>query len=78
MQGWHTSPKLRVPLPRYAPEAELGRERLGISSGELLSHLVWKDYDATVDACCDGWNKLMRMPKQIASITTRSWARVTV
>jgi hypothetical protein len=44
----------------------------------FLSHRIWESYDAIVDACCDAWNALMRMPEQIASITTRSWARVKV
>ena len=29
-------------------------------------------YEAIIEACCDAWNKLMRMPENIASITRRS------
>jgi hypothetical protein len=82
--GWHTSPKLQVPdnvslllLPRYAPELNPVENVWEFLRSNFLSHRVWEDYDAIVDACCDAWNKLMRMPEQIASITTRSWARVT-
>ena len=42
----------------------------------LLSHRVWESYDDIVEACCDAWNWLMRMPDQIATITTRAWAQV--
>jgi hypothetical protein len=41
-----------------------------------LSHRVWDSYDAIVQACCDAWNALMRMPGQTASITSRPWAQV--
>jgi hypothetical protein len=40
----------------------------------FLSHSVWDGYDAIVDACCDAWTKLMKVPERIASITRRTWA----
>ncbi len=43
-----------------------------------LSHRVRDGYDAVVEACCDAWNELMRMPEQIASITERSRAQVEI
>jgi hypothetical protein len=43
--------------------------------GNLLSHRVWETYDDILEACHDGWNKLMRMPDRIASITRRPWAK---
>jgi DDE superfamily endonuclease len=83
--GWHTSPKLQVPdnvsllpLPRYAPELNPVENVWEFLRSNFLSHRVWEDYEAIVDACCHAWNELMRMPEQIASITTRSWARVTI
>ena len=42
--------------------------------GNYLSHRVWDGYEAIIDACCDGWNKLMQMPDRIASLTRRNWA----
>jgi putative transposase len=81
--GWHTSPRLRVPddisllpLPRYPPEpnpVENVREHL---RQNWLSRRVWDGHDAIVEACRDAWNRLMRMPGQIASITRRPWAQV--
>ena len=83
--GWHTSPKLRVPdnislllLPRYSPELNPIENVWEFLRANFLSQRVWANYDAIVDACCDAWNKLMRMPGQIASIATRSWAQVKI
>jgi hypothetical protein len=39
----------------------------------FLSHSVWDGYDAIVEACCDAWNKLMKLPERIASVTRRTW-----
>lgn len=81
--AWHTSPKLRVPnnisllpLPRYSPELNPIENVWEFLRANFLSHRVWDGYDVIVDACCDAWNKLMRMPEQIASITSRAWAQV--
>jgi transposase len=81
--GWHGTPKLRVPdnigllpLPRYAPELNPVENLWEFLRQNLLSHRVWDSYEAIVDACCDAWNWLMRMPDRVASITTRSWAQV--
>jgi hypothetical protein len=81
--AWHTSPKLRVPdnisllpLPRYSPELNPVENVWEFLRANFLSHRVWDGYDAIVDACRDAWNKLMLMPEQIASITTRAWAQV--
>ena len=81
--GWHSSARLRVPdnvsllpLPRYAPELNPVENVWEYLRQTWLSHRVWDSYDAVVDACCNAWNMLMRMPEQIASITTRAWAQV--
>ena len=81
--GWHSSPRLRVPdnvsllpLPRYAPELNPVENVWEYLRQNWLSHRVWDSYDAIVQACCDAWNMLMRMPERIASITTRAWAQV--
>jgi hypothetical protein len=83
--GWHASPRLRVPdnislipLPPYAPELNSMENVWEYMRENWLSHRVWDSYDAIVAACCDAWNKLMRMPEQIASITKRSWAQVKI
>jgi hypothetical protein len=81
--GWHASPRLRVPgnisllpLPRYSPELNPVENVWEYLRRNWLSHRVWDGYDAIVGACCDAWNRLMRAPDRIASITTRPWAQV--
>ena len=68
----------QLPLPSYAPELNPVENIWEFLRGNWLSHSVWPSYDAIVDACCEAWNKRMRMPEQIASITRRSWAARTV
>jgi hypothetical protein len=41
-------------------------------SSALIS--VRDGYGTIVEACCDAWNKLMKAPERIASITRRTWA----
>ena len=80
--GWHSSPRLNVPknivllpMPPYAPELNPMENVWEFMRGNDLSHRVWDGYEAIIDACCDGWNKLMRMPDRIASLTRRNWAQ---
>jgi putative transposase len=80
--GWHASPRLKVPdniallpLPPYAPELNPLENVWEYMRGNWLSHRVWSGYEEIVDACQDAWNKLMRMPHRIASITKRVWAK---
>ncbi len=47
----------------------------GYLRANSLSHRVWNSYDAFVNACCNAWNKLMKMLERLASITRRTWAR---
>lgn len=79
--GWHASPQLKVPdnivllrLPPYAPELNPVENVWEFLRGNFLSHRVWDSYEAVIHACRDAWNKLMRMPEQIASLTRRTWA----
>ena len=81
--GWHGSARLRVPdnvsllpLPRYAPELNPVENVWECLRQNWLSHRVCDSYDAVVEACCDAWNMLMRMPERIASITTCAWAQI--
>src|SRR5918998_1649738 len=73
--GWHSSARLRVPdnvsllpLPRYAPALNPVENVWEYLRQNWLSHRVWDSYDAIVEACCNAWNMLMRMPEHIASI----------
>ena len=67
----------RNPHPGIDPVEQLAEYALGLEGamrGNFLSHSVWDGYDAIVEACCDAWNKLMKLPERIASITRRTWA----
>ena len=65
-----------LPLPPYAPELNPMENVWEYLRGNCLSHRVWDGDEAIIAACCDAWNKLMRMPDRIASFTRREWARV--
>jgi DDE superfamily endonuclease len=83
--GWHTSARLKrpdnivlLPLPPYAPESNPVENIWEYMRKNWFGHQVWPSYKAVVDACCEAWNKLMRMPERIASLTRRRWAAITV
>ena len=63
-----------LPLPPYSAELNPMERVWEFMRGNFLSHSVWDGYDAIVEAFCDAWNKLMKLPERIASITRRTWA----
>jgi hypothetical protein len=81
--GWHRSSKLIVPdnivllmLPPYAPELNVVENIWEYLRGNAFGHQVWETYEAILDACCNAWMGLERMPDLIRSIGTRDWAQV--
>ena len=83
--GWHSSPRLEVPdnivllpLPPYSPELNPVENVWEFLRGNFVSNRVWDNYEAIVDACQDAWNKLMRLPERIASMTRRAWAKPVI
>jgi hypothetical protein len=60
-----------VPLPAYAPELNPA-ERVRLY---LKDSFLWllADYDASVDAACNAWNRLMAEPGQIKSLCSYPW-----
>ena len=83
--GWHSSPRLKIPdnivllrLPPYAPELNPIENIWEYLRGNLLSHVVYENYEAVVQACCDAWNALMRLPEVVTSITNRAYAQVKI
>jgi transposase len=81
--GGHGSPRLKVPekvvLLRLPPDAlelnPIAKVWASLRSN-YLSHRTYRDDEAIVDACCDAWNALTRMPDVITSITNRGYAQV--
>ncbi len=82
--GWHGSRELIVPqnitllpLPPYSPELNPVENIWEYLRKNKLSNRLYQTYEDIVEACCEAWNSLMAMPEQIASITTRSWAKAS-
>ena len=79
--GWHTARRLVWPstitplhLPPYSPELN-AIERVWLYLKErFLSHRVFPNSAAIVDACCDAWNALIAEPGRIRSLTASPWA----
>jgi hypothetical protein len=75
--GWHGAHSLVVPesvtlipLPAYAPELN-PIERLWLYLRErYLSHRLFADHEAVLDACCRAWNALTDEAGRIASLTS--------
>lgn len=79
--GYHHRAAIKLPanisvlkLPPYSPELNPIETVWQYLRQNFLAHRILDDYDAIVDACCDAWNALARMPDRIKSITQRHWA----
>lgn len=74
--GWHVTGRLKLPanlslvhLPSYSPELN-PVERVWLYLKErFLSHRVFADERAIVDACARAWNDLLAEAGRIASLT---------
>ena len=82
--GWHVSAALNPPenitllcLPPYSPELNPAENIWEYLRKNKLALRVHDTYDEIVDACCQAWSDLAAMPERLASITRRSWARVS-
>ena len=73
--GWHDERSVTVPanvslvaLPAYSPELN-PVERVWLYLRErYLSHRLFADYDAILDACCRAWNALAAEPDRLRSL----------
>lgn len=80
--GWHVTGRLDLPanislvhLPSYSPELNPA-ERVWLYLKErFLSHRVFPDEAAIVDACADAWNRTTAEPGRIASLTDYEYIR---
>lgn len=74
--GWHVTGRLKVPanislvhLPPYSPELN-PVERVWLHLKErYLSHRLFADMPAIVDACAKAWNDLLADKGRVASLT---------
>ncbi len=79
--GWHCANDLIMPenitaafLPPYSPELN-AIERLWLYLKErFLSHRLWSDYDAIVDAVCKAWQRVTSDTGRIKSLCSMKWA----
>jgi transposase len=81
--GWHGGKDLVVPgnitlitLPPYAPELNPIENVWQFLRSNKLAITVFDNYDDIVEKCCTAWNFFANDKATVASITTRSWARV--
>jgi transposase len=80
--GWHCANDLVIPdnitpvfLPPYSPELN-AIERLWLYLKErFLSHRLWTDYDAIVDAVCQAWQRVTNEIGRIKSLCSIEWAK---
>jgi transposase len=74
--GWHVTGRLNVPanislvhLPPYSPELNPVERGWLYLKDRYLSHRVFPDATAIMDACANAWNDLVADTGRIASLT---------
>lgn len=80
--GWHCANDIVIPdnltpifLPPYSPELN-AIERLWLYLKErFLSHRLWPDYDAIVDAVCRAWQRVTSDTGRIKSLCSMEWTQ---
>ena len=82
--GWHDSKDLVMPenitpviLPPYSPELNPAENMWEYLRKNSLANRIYDTYEDIVDACYDAWNALMAAPDTIATLTRRTWAKVS-
>ena len=82
--GWHGSGELVTPenitlltLPPYSPELNPVETVWEYLRNNKLANRIYETYEDIVEACCGAWNDFITMPDRVASITKRSWAKVS-
>jgi transposase len=63
-------------LPPKSPELNPVENIWQYLRANYLSNRVFENYEAIVEAACEGWNKLISQPQTITSIGMRDWAHV--
>ena len=83
--GWHGGSALFVPdnislitLPPYSPELNPVENVWQYLRANWLAISVFDNYDDIVDACCAAWNRFADDPTAVSSITSQSWAEVSL
>jgi hypothetical protein len=78
--GYHVARDLKVPpnltlvhLPPYAPELNPVERVWEYLRERHLSHRLFRDVAAVVDAGCAAWNRLLAKPGRLRSLTAFPW-----
>ena len=79
--GWHVSDDLvvpanitLVPLPPYSPELNAIERLWQFMRDNILSHRLFADLNAIIDACCRAWNQVLAEAGRIRSTCGFPWA----
>lgn len=82
--GWHTKSSLKVPpnisilyLPPYSPELNPQENVWQHLKDTYLANRVFASSKQIVDSCCKAWEAFAASPGLIASISQRSWSKLT-
>jgi hypothetical protein len=59
--------------PAPQPGTQRHRTRLAPPQGAYLSHRIFPDAEAIIDACREAWNTLIAEPGRIRSLTASPW-----
>ena len=77
--GWHSTDQLKVPknltiilLPSRSPELNPVENIWQYLRQNWLSNRVFEDYDAIIEAGCQAWNKLIRLPTALSDHVHRN------
>ena len=80
--GWHTANDLDLPdnisllfLPPYSPELNPIENLFQFLQHNFLNARVYDTYEDIVDACCWAWNSLIKINRQLKSMTTKAWTK---
>jgi transposase len=78
--GWHGAKPLKVPanvtlvpLPSYSPQLKPVERVWQHLRERFLSHRLYSDYEAIVDAACRAWNRLTTEPGRLLSLCAYPW-----
>lgn len=81
--AWHATSLLVMPpnitpilLPSKSPELNPVENVWQYMRANWLGNRVFENYDAIIEAICEAWNKLIKLPDTIRSIGMREWAHV--
>ena len=79
--GWHVSGDLvvpdnisLVPLPPYSPELNTIERLWQFIRDNILSHRLFADLNAVIDAGCHAWNQILAETGRIRSTCSAQWA----